>query len=97
MSPVQILDQLLKIDLPRSIEIFAPELVLCATIVLMLLVRMLDSRQRIPMQLVALVGATLVFLGVFTQFVVLKGTADPAILEPLSRLWCITPSGVGTP
>ncbi|MBL8851279.1 MAG: NADH-quinone oxidoreductase subunit N [Planctomycetaceae bacterium] len=84
-------------DLPRSAQIFAPELVLCVTIVALLLVRMLCGVQKLPACWVALIGTLLAFVGVFAQFMYLK-TASPEALDIdwLFRAARITEDGVGT-
>lgn len=84
-------------DLPRSVQIFAPELVLCVTIVLLLLARMFFGVQKLPACWVALIGTLVAFLGVFAQFMYLK-TASPGALDLdwLFRAARITEDGVGT-
>ncbi|MEZ6064916.1 MAG: NADH-quinone oxidoreductase subunit N [Planctomycetaceae bacterium] len=69
MSVTSILDTLIQHELPRSLQIFTPELFLCGTVVVMLLVRVFNLGEKIPAQWVALFGALIVFLAVFTQFV----------------------------
>jgi NADH-quinone oxidoreductase subunit N len=84
-------------DLPRAAEIFAPELVLCATIVLLLLVRMCCGVTKLPACWVALIGTLLAFTGVFAQFMFLK--TDPISeggLDWLYRAAQISEDGVGT-
>ncbi|MEW4487674.1 NADH-quinone oxidoreductase subunit N [Thalassoglobus sp. JC818] len=96
MSVHSILNHVLGEDLPRSLEIFAPELVLCATVVLLLLWRMLNLHQRIPTCWVALFGSLIAFFGVFAQFMYLKtGGAGVGGLEFLFDQWRLSPSGVG--
>src|SRR5690349_19758923 len=84
-------------DLPRAVQIFAPELVLCVTIVALLLVRMICGVQKLPASWVALVGTLLAFAGVFAQFMFLK-FADPASsgYQWLFDAAHLTESGVGT-
>ena len=105
MTVQQIIDGLINGDLPRAIEIFAPELILCAAIVLLLLVRMIFGVQRIPACWVALLGTLVAFTGVFAQFMYLKtdlsitGVADTPVEEFAARLasaYHLTPEGVGS-
>ncbi len=97
MSVPEILNQLIRHDLPRSLEIFAPELVLCGTVIALLLARMIGGTRKLPLHAVALVGAMTVFLGVFTQFMYLKGASAEGILEALFQTWKMSPTGTGTP
>ena len=92
-----LIDGLINGDLPRSVQIFAPELVVCATIVALLLVRMLCGVQRFPACWVALIGAFLAAFGAFAQFMYLK-TAAPGELwfSWLFDATRLTESGVGT-
>ncbi|MFO1095563.1 MAG: NADH-quinone oxidoreductase subunit N [Planctomycetaceae bacterium] len=92
-----LLNGLIHGDLPRAAQIFAPELVLCATIVLLLLARMLLGVQKLPACWIALLGALVAFLGVFAQFMYLK-TATPldSGLDWLFNAAHITEDGVGT-
>jgi NADH-quinone oxidoreductase subunit N len=69
MSVSSILDAFLRQELPRSLQIFTPELLLCGTIIALLLVRLFSLDRKIPAQWVALVGTLLTFLAVFSQFV----------------------------
>lgn len=68
MSVSKILDALLQHDLPRSLQIFVPELILCGTIVALLLVRLFGMEKRLPSCWVVLIGGMLAFGGAFTQF-----------------------------
>ena len=52
-----LIDRLLTDTLERSLPLFLPELVLCGTIVLMLLVRVFRGGEKIPPFLVAIVGS----------------------------------------
>src|SRR5262245_46917464 len=105
MSVHEILNHLLAHDLPRSLQIIGSELVLCATIIVLLFIRMFDLQRQIPTNAVALFGAMIVFIGVFTQFMYSKGSVDnivlkaiiDAMLKVLNDVWMITQSGVGTP
>lgn len=94
-----LLQGLIQGDLPRALEIFAPELVLCTTIVALLLARMLFGVHKLPACWVALIGTMLAFGGVFAQFMYLKsmpaGAATP--LDWLYRAAWITEAGAGTP
>ena len=96
MSVSQILTELLDNELPRSVQIFAPEVVLCLSIVVMLLVRLFEAHHRFPMSAVALIGSLLTFIGVFTQFMYIKVGVDNNVLKALYDVWGITPEGVGT-
>lgn len=96
MTLDSILTGLINGDLPRAAEIFAPELVLCATIVLLLLVRMCCGVTKLPACWVALIGTLLAFTGVFAQFMFLK--TDPisaGSLDWLYRATLISEDGVG--
>lgn len=99
MSVETILQQGLKQEiLGRSLEIFAPELVLCGTIVLLLLWRMFELHRKIPSSYIALFGALLAFFGTFAQFMYLKpGGAEAAQLQFLYEAWSLSEAGVGTP
>ena len=105
MTVQQILDGLINGDLPRAIEIFAPELVLCASIVLLLLTRMIFGVQRIPACWVALLGSLVAFTGVFAQFMYLKtdllitGAAETGVelfAAKLASAFYLSPEGVGS-
>ncbi|WP_437187108.1 NADH-quinone oxidoreductase subunit N [Planctomicrobium sp. SH668] len=97
MSVNQILTQLLSYELPRSLEIFAPELVLCVTIILLLLARMTGWDRRISVQTLALIGASFVFLGVFAQFMYLRSGEATGLMNDLFELWGVSAAGTGTP
>jgi len=96
MSVHQILTQFGAHELPRSLQIFAPELVLCITIILLLLFRMTGLSRRLPVHLVALLGSLIVFIGVFTQFMYQRVGVDNNVLQALYDLWRVTDNGVGT-
>jgi NADH-quinone oxidoreductase subunit N len=97
MTFESLLQGLIEGDLPRAAQIFAPELVLCATIVALLLVRMLCGVQKLPACWVALIGTLVAFLGVFAQFMYLKTAAPESLhLDWLFRAARITEEGVGT-
>ncbi|QDT34963.1 NADH-quinone oxidoreductase subunit N [Thalassoglobus polymorphus] len=98
--PVQsILDQVLKQEIPRSLEIFAPELVLCVTVVLLLLWRMLGLHSKAPTCWIALFGSLLAFFGAFAQFMYLKSNGVDATegLKLLFSVWPLSAENVGTP
>ncbi|SFI17327.1 NADH-quinone oxidoreductase subunit N [Planctomicrobium piriforme] len=97
MSVHEILNLLLRHDLPRSIEIFAPELVLCGTIIALLFVRMCGLQRKVPVHVVALLGGLLVFVGVFTQFMYLRVADEQGLLKTLTEMWHLTQAGAGTP
>jgi len=97
MSAHEILNQLLRYDLPRSLEIFAPELVLCGTIIFLLLARMLRWDRVVPVHVLALLGAMLVFFGVFAQFMFLRNASDSSLMTLFYRLWQISADGTGLP
>ena len=97
MTLDSILTGLINGDLPRAAEIFAPELVLCATIVLLLLVRMCCGVSKLPACWVALIGTLLAFTGVFAQFMFLKtNPISDGSLDWLYRVTLISEDGVGT-
>lgn len=92
-----LIDGLINGDLPRSVQIFAPELVLCATIVALLLVRMFCGVQRFPACWVALAGTFLAAFGTFAQFMYLKTATPGGIgIDWLFTAAQITEDGVGT-
>jgi NADH-quinone oxidoreductase subunit N len=96
MSVHAILNHFLGEELPRSVEIFAPELVLCATILAMLFLRMFEWHRRLPACWIALAGSLLTFFGVFAQFLYLKtGAVEGTGLAGLYGLWGLSESGVG--
>jgi len=96
MSVSQILTQFRAHELPRSLQIFAPETLLCITIVLLLLARMTGLSRRLPVHLIALLGTLVVFIGVFAQFMSLRVGLDNQALNGLYSLWGISSAGVGT-
>jgi len=97
MSVTAILDALTQHDLPRSLQIFTPELTLCGTIVLLLLVRLCDLDRRVPATWVALLGSLAAFLAIFGQFmfVVQTGPVDAGPLATLFAKLGLTESGAG--
>ncbi|WP_437227592.1 NADH-quinone oxidoreductase subunit N [Planctomicrobium sp. SH661] len=96
MSVPQILTQFREHEIPRSLEIFAPEMLLCFTIVLLLLFRMTGLSRKLPVHLVALLGTLVVFIGVFTQFMFLRVGAENSVLKALYDVWGTTAQNVGT-
>lgn len=102
MSVSAILDALTQRDLPRSLQIFTPELLLCGSIVLLLLVRLCGQERRIAPAWVALLGSLAAFIAVFGQFMFTVQTG-PLATGPLATLFdwlSLTPNGageVGTP
>ncbi len=97
MTVTSLLDALLQRDLPRSLEIFVPELLLCATIVALLLVRLFGCQKRIPSCWVALIGSLLAFMAVFAQFkyVVDGGAYDEGMAASLYQWFGLSESGAG--
>lgn len=97
MSVAAILDALTQHDLPRSLEIFTPELVLCGTIVALLLVRLFGQDGRIPPAWVALFGSLAAFVAVFGQFmfVVQTGPVEGGLLGGLFEQLRLTEAGAG--
>lgn len=96
MSVTQILTQFRAYELPRSLQIFAPEMVLCVVVVLLLLLRMMGLSRRFPVNVIALLGTLAVFVGVFTQFMYLRVGAENEVLQALYDVWQCSPAGVGT-
>jgi NADH-quinone oxidoreductase subunit N len=96
MTVHEILTQFRSHEVPRSLEIFAPEILLCVTIVFMLLVRMTGWNRRLPVNLVALIGALIVFIGVFAQFMFLRVGNESNVLKALYDIWHLTPAHTGT-
>lgn len=77
-------------------QIFAPELVLCATILALLFLRMFEWHRRLPSCWIALFGSLLAFLGVFAQFLYLKsGAVDGLGIGWMAEFWRLSPAGVG--
>jgi NADH-quinone oxidoreductase subunit N len=97
MSVSAIFDALTQHDLPRSLQIFTPELLLCGTIVLLLLVRMFGQEGKIAPAWVALLGSLVAFVAVFTQFmyVVQAGPEAGGLVGKLYGWFHLTPNGVG--
>lgn len=97
MTPSQILDRLLHGDIPRSLEVFLPEILLCAIIVAMLLLRVIGQDRRLGACWVALIGSVVAFLAVFGQFMYLasQGHSEAGSVTLLNSLFHITELGVG--
>ncbi|WP_437205799.1 NADH-quinone oxidoreductase subunit N [Planctomicrobium sp. SH664] len=97
MSVTTLIEELTQHDLPRSLQIFVPELILSVGLVVLLFVRMLDLQKRLPTNAVALTASLLAFLAVFAQFMYLKVGPDSAnVLTALYECCGITEAGVGT-
>ena len=96
MSVPELLNHVLHVDLPRSVQIFAPELVLCGTIIALLFVRMFEWHRSLPTSWVALFGTLAAFVGVFAQFMYIKSGGEQESLLGLFHFWGLTPAGVGT-
>ncbi|MEZ5945001.1 MAG: NADH-quinone oxidoreductase subunit N [Planctomycetaceae bacterium] len=96
MSVPDLLNHVLHTDLPRSVQIFAPELVLCGTIIALLLVRMFDAHRWFPTSWVALLGTLAAFVGVFAQFMYMKTGGEHESLKGMFHFWGLTADGVGT-
>ena len=91
MSVSTILQQFASQDLPRSLEIFAPELLLCATILLLLLGRLIGFDRKIPASWIALLGGMVAFTAAFTQFMYLKSGGEPTgVISDLAYVLRIT-------
>lgn len=97
MTPSEILKSLIEGDMPRSLEVFLPEVLLSVVIVAMLLLRVIGQDRRLGTCWVALIGSVVAFLAVFGQFMFLasKGQADAGSVELLNSLFHITELGVG--
>lgn len=96
MSVQAILEQYLHGELPRSLQIFVPELVLCVTILLLLLVRMCNLQRVAPMYAVALVGALVAFFAASAQFgYLVEVSRDSGLFKSLYSVFAITDTGVG--
>lgn len=98
MSVSYILQQFASQDLPRSLQIFAPELLLCGTILLLIFGRLSGLDRRIPSSWIALLGALVAFTAAFTHFMYLKSGAQPeGIVSDLAYVLRVSETGVGTP
>ena len=85
-------------ELPRSVEIFVPELILSATIVLLLLSRVMGFDKKVPPCLTAVVGSMLALIAAMSQFMFLKsgGVAHFQVVRTLYEILHLSPEGVGT-
>ncbi|OAI57884.1 hypothetical protein AYO47_01480 [Planctomyces sp. SCGC AG-212-M04] len=95
MTVTQLLD-LFQGDLSRSLEIFVPELILSATVVLLLLSRLCNLDRAIPACWIALLGALAAFLAVFAQFAYVRTGGGIGGLQFLNAIFHVTETGVGT-
>ncbi len=96
MTVTELLNQFLQGDLARSLEIFLPELILCATVVLLLLSRLTGLDRCVPACWIALTGALLAFVAVFSQFAFLRAGGAMGSLQFLDGVFGLSQSGVGT-
>lgn len=94
MSVNAIIDHVLRHEVPRSLQIFTPEIVLCVTVVALLLLRMFELHRRLPSSWIAMIGALVAFAGVFAQFVYLQ-QPESTMYDGLYKIWSLTPLGVG--
>jgi NADH-quinone oxidoreductase subunit N len=102
MTVSDILQRLIEGDLIRSLQIFLPEIMLSATVVGLLLLRLFDLDRIIAPSTIAFVGTLLCVFALGAQFIVTATaggatTSMPsAIAEALTSVFQITPEGVGT-
>lgn len=102
MTVADILQRLIYGDLIRSVQIFLPEIILCATVILLLLMRLFGLDRRISPSTIAFVGALVSVFALGAQFIVTATaggatTSMPApIASVLTDFFRITPEGVGT-
>jgi NADH-quinone oxidoreductase subunit N len=89
MTPSTILNNLLDKDLPRSLEVFLPEILLCVVIVAMLLLRVIGRDRRLASCWVALLGSLVAFLAVFAQFMYVwtEGSSESGGLSNLYSIF----------
>lgn len=99
MAPSKIIDNLLNVDLPRSLEIFLPEILLCAVVVAMLVLRVVGRDRKLGACWVALIGSLIAFLAVFGQFMFVwtNGQIESGGLAAINNLFQISMQGVGEP
>ena len=85
-------------ELCRSVEIFVPELILSATIVLLLLSRIMGFDKQVPPCWTAIIGSLLAFMAVFSQFMYLKTGvhANTQLARTLYEVLQLSEGGVGT-
>ncbi len=95
MTVTQLLDQF-QGDLFRSLEIFVPELILSATVVLLLLSRLFNLDRAIPACWIALFGALAAFLAVFAQFAYVRTGGALGGMQMLESVFGLSEGGVGT-
>jgi NADH-quinone oxidoreductase subunit N len=95
MTVTQLLD-LFQGDLLRSLEIFVPELILSATVILLLLSRLFNLDRAIPACWIGLLGALAAFLAVFAQFAYVRTGGGIGGLQFLNSIFHVTETGVGT-
>ncbi len=97
MSANTLIDDLLNKELPRSVEIFVPEIILCATIVGLLLFRILGKDKTVLPCWTAVGGVLLAFAAVFSQFLYLKTGGQPGTtaVNTLVGLFHVSDTGVG--
>ncbi|MCH7685904.1 MAG: hypothetical protein IH899_04355, partial [Planctomycetes bacterium] len=79
MNFSKLLDNLIEETFPKSLGMFSPELALCATIVALLLVRLVNLDRKLPAYWIALAGTVCSFLLAYVQFAALQ-SAEP--IEP---------------
>ncbi len=100
MSVSEILNGLIYGDLTRSIEVFCPEVLLCVTVIVLLLLRLFSLDHKIPPYVIALGGSVVAFVAVLLQFVFFTtGGAETNLGagETLFSLFQLTEAGVGSP
>jgi NADH-quinone oxidoreductase subunit N len=86
-------------ELPRSVEIFVPEIILSATIVALLLARILGcDTKKVPPCWIAIIGSLLAFAAVFSQFMYLKtgGDARTQLVRSMYEVFQLSETGVGS-
>ncbi|RLS55191.1 MAG: NADH-quinone oxidoreductase subunit N [Planctomycetota bacterium] len=98
MSANTLIDELWTQDFYRSVEIFVPELILSATIVLLLLSRIMGCDKKVLPCWTAVGGVLLSFAAVFGQFLYLKtgGNSSTPPVQTLFELTRLSEDGVGT-
>lgn len=96
MSANSLINNLLH-ELPRSVEIFVPELILSATVVWLLLSRITGCDKRVPPCWSAIIGAMLAFVAILAQFTYLKtgGEAQIQVVRSIYEILQLSPDGVG--
>ena len=76
MNFSELLDNLIEDTFPKSLGMFSPELALCATIVVLLLVRLVNLDRKLPAYWIALAGTVCSFLLACVQFI---GQIEPEV------------------